>query len=174
MAREEFYIGNYLCLCGITKGELLSVFKEQIKELGEANGMTEDETICKLKRKYDGYHLSRKMKDIFNPFSILNCLDSMDFQDYWFSTGTPTYLVHLLADNHVNINELAGKDYTAAEFVDYKAKKQRPLPMLYQSGYLTIKGYDPLLDVYRLDFPNEEVRSGMASALAADYFSFFK
>ena len=79
------------------------------KELGKVNGMTEDETICKLKRKYDGYHFSKGMNDIFNPFSILNCLDSKDFQDYWFSTGTPTYLVRLLSDNRENVNELAGK-----------------------------------------------------------------
>ena len=157
-------------LCGISKHELLSVFKEQIRELGEANGMTEEQTIAKLKRKYDGYHFSKQMNDIFNPFSILNCLDSMDFQDYWFSTGTPTYLMRLLADNNENIRELAGKEYPAAEFVDYKATKQRPLPMLYQSGYLTIKGYNPRRDTYLLDFPNEEVRSGMVTALSSDYF----
>ena len=157
-------------LCGISKHELLSVFKEQIRELGEANGMTEEQTIAKLKRKYDGYHFSKQMNDIFNPFSILNCLDSMDFQNYWFSTGTPTYLMRLLADNNENIRELAGKEYPAAEFVDYKATKQRPLPMLYQSGYLTIKGYNPRRDTYLLDFPNEEVRSGMVTALSSDYF----
>ena len=111
------------------------------------------------------------MTDVFNPFSILNCLDSLDFQDYWFSTGTPTYLMRLLADNHENINELVGKEYSAAEFVDYKATKQKPLPMLYQSGYLTIKGYDPDMNIYRLDFPNEEVRSGMVSLIASDYFT---
>ena len=165
------YDGRYDALCGITKDELLTVFKEQIKELGKKNGMTEEETIAELKRKYDGYHFSENMIDVFNPFSLLNCLQKGRFKDYWFSTGTPTYLVRLLSDNHENVNELAGKDYSAAEFVDYKATRQKPLPMLYQSGYLTIKGYDPLLDVYRLDFPNEEVRSGMASALASDYFS---
>ena len=79
--------------------------------------------------------------------------------------------MRLLADNNENINELAGKEYPAAEFVDYKATKQKPLPMIYQSGYLTIKGYDPTFDVYRLDFPNEEVRSGMVALLASDYFS---
>ena len=168
--KDISYDGRYDGLCGITKEELLSVFKEQIKELGEANGMTEEETIEKLKRKYDGYHFSKHLKDVFNPFSILNCLDSMDFTDYWFSTGTPTYLVRLLADNRQNINELAGKYYPAAEFVDYKATAQKPLPMLYQSGYFTIKGYDPLFDVYCLDFPNEEVRSGMVAVLAAEYF----
>ena len=165
------YDGRYDALCGITKEELLSVFKDSIKELGRVNGMTEEETIARLKYKYDGYHFSENMLDVFNPFSLLNCFQKGKFKDYWFSTGTPTYLVRLLSDNHENINELAGRDYPPAEFVDYKATKQRPLPMLYQSGYLTIKGYDPLLDVYRLDFPNEEVRSGMASAIASDYFS---
>ena len=161
---------RYSALCGITKEELLSVFKEQIKELGEANGMTVEETIEKLKRKYDGYHFSENMLDTFNPFSLLNCFEKKKFKDYWFSTGTPTYLVRLLADNRQNINELAGKYYPPAEFVDYKATAQKPLPMLYQSGYFTIKGYDPLFDVYCLDFPNEEVRSGMVAVLAAEYF----
>ena len=165
------YDSRFDTLCGISKDELLSVFKEQIRELGEVNGMTEEETIAKLKRKYDGYHFSKPLNDIFNPFSILNCFSKNDFQNYWFSTGTPTYLMRLLANNHENINELAGKEYSAAEFVDYKATKQKPLPMLYQSGYLTIKGYDPTFDVYRLDFPNEEVRSGMVALLASDYFS---
>ena len=165
------YDAHYDALCGISKDELLSVFKEQIKELGEAHGMTEEETVEKLKRKYDGYHFSEGMLDVFNPFSLLNCLSKKQFRDYWFSTGTPTYLMRLLAGNNENVNELAGKEYPAAEFVDYKATKQRPLPMLYQSGYLTIKGYDPAFDVYRLDFPNEEVRSGMISLLASDYFS---
>ena len=157
-------------LCGISKEELLSVFKDQIKELGEANGMTEEETVEKLKRKYDGYHFSKGLKDVFNPFSILNCFSKNDFQNYWFSTGTPTYLMRLLADNNESINELAGKEYPAAEFVDYKATKQKPLPMIYQSGYLTIKGYNRRRDTYLLDFPNEEVRSGMVAVLSSDYF----
>ena len=136
------YDSRFDALCGISKDELLSVFKEQIKELGKVNGMTEEETTEKLKRKYDGYHFSKGLKDVFNPFSILNCFSKNDFQNYWFSTGTPTYLMRLLANNHENINELAGKEYPAAEFVDYKATRQKPLPMLYQSGYLTIKGYE--------------------------------
>ena len=164
------YDGRYDALCGITKDELLSVFKDQIKELGRVNGMTEEETIARLKYKYDGYHFSENMLDVFNPFSLLNCFQKGKFKDYWFSTGTPTYLVRLLSDNHENVNELAGKYYPPAEFVDYKATKQRPLPMLYQSGYLTIKGYNARRNTYLLEYPNEEVRSGMTSALAADYF----
>ena len=168
--KDISFDGRYDALCGITTDELLSVFKEQIRELGEANGMTEEATVEQLTRKYDGYHFSKRMTDIFNPFSILNCLDSRDFMDYWFSTGTPTYLMRLMSDRHSNINELVGKEYPPAEFADYKATKQMPLPMLYQSGYLTIKGYNARRDIYRLDFPNAEVRSGMVSLLAADYF----
>ena len=169
--KDISYDARYEAICGITKDEMLTVFKEQIKELGEENGMTETEAIDMLTRKYDGYHFSKKMQDIFNPFSLLNCLDMKDFQDYWFSTGTPEYLMRLMSDNNVNINELAGKEYIPAEFVDYKASKQKPLPMLYQSGYLTIKGYDREFNVFRLDFPNEEVRTGMLSLLASDYFA---
>ena len=168
--KDISYDARYEAICGITKDEMLTVFKEQIKELGEENGMTDEETIDMLTRKYDGYHFSKKMQDIFNPFSLLNCLDMKDFQDYWFSTGTPEYLMRLMSDNNVNINELAGKEYIPAEFVDYKASKQKPLPMLYQSGYLTIKGYNRRRQTYRLDFPNEEVRSGMVILLSADYF----
>ena len=164
------YDGRYDALCGITLDELLRVFKEPIKELGRANDMTEEETIAKLKRKYDGYHFSKQMNDIFNPFSILNCMAKNDFQDYWFASGTPTYLMRLMADNQDNINELVGKEYTAPQFVDYKATKQSPLPMLYQSGYLTIKDYNKRRDIYLLDFPNEEVRNGMISLLSSDYF----
>ena len=169
--KDISYDSRYDALCGISEEELLSVFKEQIKELGLSSGLTEEETIAKLRRKYDGYHFSEGMTDVFNPFSVLNCLDRRQFRDYWFSTGTPTYLMRLMADSHVNINELAGKEYDAAEFVDYKATTQKPLPMLYQSGYFTIKGYDAEMNIYRLDFPNEEVRSGLVSLLASDYFS---
>ena len=168
--KDISYDARYEAICGITKDEMLTVFKEQIKELGEENGMTETEAIDMLTRKYDGYHFSKKMQDIFNPFSLLNCLSKKEFRDYWFSTGTPEYLMRLMSDNNVNINELAGKEYIPAEFVDYKASKQKPLPMLYQSGYLTIKGYNRRRQTYRLDFPNEEVRSGMVILLSADYF----
>src|SRR5574344_1037566 len=164
------YDSRYDALCGISKDELLSVFKDQIKELGEKNGMTEEETIEELKRKYDGYHFSDGMIDTFNPFSLLNCFEKKKFKDYWFSTGIPTYLVRLLANSRDNINELAGKYYPASEFVDYKATTQKPLPMIYQSGYFTIKGYNNRRDTYLLDFPNEEVRSGMVAVLSSDYF----
>ena len=168
--KDISYDARYDALCGITKEELLTVFREQIKDLGIRNRMSEEETVAALTRKYDGYHFSEGMVDVFNPFSLLNCFSNLKFADYWFASGTPTYLMRLMTDSDVNVNELAGKEYDASEFVDYKATKQRPLPMLYQSGYFTIKDYDPELNVYRLDFPNEEVRSGMISMLASEYF----
>lgn len=158
-------------LCGITEEELHTVFFNQIELLGKQNGMNQEEAIAMLKRKYDGYHFSRRMTDIFNPFSILNCLAKGEFNNYWFATGTPSYLMRLMADNHDNINELAGQYYSSEEFVEYKSTCQSPLPMLYQSGYLTVKGIDARRNSYLLDFPNEEVRSGMITMLAANYFS---
>ena len=169
--KDISYDARYDALCGITKEELLTVFREQIKELGANCGLTEEETIAQLTRKYDGYHFSKRMSDIFNPFSILNCFSSLDLADYWFASGTPTYLMRLMSESDVNVNELAGKEYEASEFIDYKATKQKPLPMLYQSGYFTIKGYNQRRNTYLLDFPNEEVRSGMVAMLASDYFN---
>ena len=97
-----------------------------------------------LKKKYDGYHFSKKLTDIFNPFSLLKCFNSLELNDYWFASGTPEYLVRLLAKNDEHINDLVGKYYDAEQFVEYKADSEQPLPMIYQSGYLTIKDYDKI------------------------------
>ncbi|MGN0053220.1 MAG: hypothetical protein ACI378_04035, partial [Bacteroides sp.] len=113
---------------------------------------------------------SKRMRGVFNPFSLLNCFAKGDIADYWFASGTSEYLMRLMANEKMNICDFIGMDYEASKFVDYKATRQMPLPMLYQSGYLTIKGYDREFNTYRLDFPNEEVRSGMVSLLAADYY----
>lgn len=110
-----------------------------------------------LKARYDGYHFSEGMVGIYNPFSILNAFDSLKLRDYWFATGTPTYLMRLLQHNHEQMNDLTGKYYDAS-FADYKADVEQPLPMIYQSGYLTIKDYDRFTSSYLLDFPNNEVR----------------
>ena len=161
---------RYETLCGITQAELLTVFDGPIRELAEYQRLSFDETVERLKAQYDGYHFSARMTDIFNPFSILNCLSKMRMDNYWFASGTPTYLVRLLSHCEENINELVGKYYEAQMFVDYKADVERPLPMIYQSGYLTIKDYNPRRNTYLLDFPNREVRSGFITVLASDYF----
>ena len=161
---------RYESLCGITKDELLAVFDEPIRSLASANGKDYDEMVSDLTKKYDGYHFSIKMTGIFNPFSILNCFYKNEMSNYWFASGTPGYLVRLLAHSNENINELIGKYYSAEMFIDYKADVEQPLPMIYQSGYLTIKAFNTRRQTYLLDFPNEEVRSGFISVLAGDYF----
>ena len=161
---------RYESLCGITKDELLNVFDSSIHSLAAANGNDYHETVSRLEKKYDGYHFSSNLTGIFNPFSILNCFKKNDMRNYWFASGTPGYLVRLLAHSNENINELIGKYYPAEMFIDYKADVEQPLPMIYQSGYLTIKACNPRRQTYLLDFPNEEVRSGFISVLAGDYF----
>ena len=162
---------RYEALCGITLDEMLSVFHEPITQLAEENGVCYEEMVEMLKKRYDGYHFSKKMTGVFNPFSLLNCFDKLEMRNYWFATGTPTYLMRLLSHSDKNINELVGKYYEESQFIDYKADVERPLPMIYQSGYLTVKGYNERRRKYLLDFPNEEVRSGFVSILASDYFN---
>ena len=162
---------RYEALCGITLEEMLEVFHEPITQLAKENGVCYEEMVEMLKKRYDGYHFSKKMTGVFNPFSLLNCFDKLELRNYWFATGTPTYLMRLLSHSDKNINELVGKYYEESQFIDYKADVERPLPMIYQSGYLTVKGYNERRRKYLLDFPNEEVRSGFVSLLASDYFN---
>ena len=160
---------RYDTLLGITEEELHTVFKEQIKEMAREYEFTEDEMKVKLKRQFDGYHFSRRLIGVYNPFSILRAFNEMWIDDYWFKTGSPTYLVRLLAHDNEHINELVGKYYTTQDFDDYKADVERPLPMIYQSGYLTIKGYDERFKKYRLGFPNKEVEEGFLNFLLPFY-----
>ncbi|MCF2550836.1 ATP-binding protein [Bacteroides caecigallinarum] len=160
---------RYETLCGITQEELDSYFVEPVSAMAERNRCSFEEMKFLLKQKYDGYHFSDNMTDVYNPFSLLNALDSLRLQDYWFSSGTPTYLIRLLAHFKENMNELTGRYYSPEEFIDYKADVERPLPMIYQSGYLTIKDYDMEFNTFLLDFPNNEVKNGFLTALASSY-----
>ena len=132
-------------------------------------GVSPEEVRLMLKRHYDGYHFSKWKTDIFNPFSLLNALSVRDIQDYWFRTGTPSYLVRLLSHTDENLNELTGKYYDTSDFIDYRADVERPLPMIYQSGYLTIKDYDRFSNSYLLDLPNNEVKKGFLTLIASNY-----
>ena len=162
---------SYDTLCGITEEELYTYFQEQIGELAATNGYTHEEIVPLLRQRFDGYHFGPRLKGVYNPFSILNTFSKMMIRDYWFRTGTPTYLVRLLHDSHENLNELTGKYYDEREFVDYRADRETPLPMIYQSGYLTIKDYDREMGTYLLDFPNDEVKNGFVTMTANSYFS---
>ena len=160
---------RYEALCGITQDEIDSCFTDAISEMAEEYNCSFEEMRAQLKRQYDGYHFSRKMTDIYNPFSLLNALDSKSLEDYWFRSGTPTYLIRLLNHFNENVNELTGKYYSPSEFIDYKADVERPLPMIFQSGYLTIKGYDMDFNTFLLDFPNNEVKNGFLTMAASSY-----
>ncbi|MBR6599841.1 MAG: AAA family ATPase, partial [Oscillospiraceae bacterium] len=157
-------------ICGITEEELHDCFAEPILEMADRMECTEDEVKEMLKKQYDGYHFSQKMLDIYNPFSLINAFNSMDIENYWYRSGTPTYLVKLLEGHSVNMQKLTSKAYESQYFVDYRADSEDPLAMLYQSGYLTIKGYDKRYKEYTLDYPNDEVRKGFVTLMANSYF----
>ena len=161
--------GRYEALCGITEDELYRYFAAPIERLATKYQYNTKQMKDKLKKQYDGYHFSDELTDIYNPFSILNVFDSNRVDDYWFKTGTPTYLIRLLNHSHENLNELTGKYYDPSQFFDYKADVEKPLPMIFQSGYLTIKDCDLDMNTYLLDFPNNEVKSGFVTMVAADY-----
>jgi hypothetical protein len=160
---------RYETLCGITEKELYQYFEVPIGRLAAQYKCDTEQMKARLKRHYDGYHFSDEMTDIYNPFSILNVFDTNRIADYWFRSGTPGYLVRLLNHSQENLNELTGKYYTPRQFIDYKADVEKPLPMIYQSGYLTIKDCDLDTNSFLLDFPNNEVKEGFLTMIAADY-----
>ena len=160
---------RYETLCGITQEELESYFAEPIAEMAKDYRCNADEMKLRLKKQYDGYHFSKRLTDVYNPFSLLNAFDSQSVDNYWFRSGTPTYLIRLLSHFNENMNELTGKYYSMEEFVDYKADVEKPLPMIYQSGYLTIKDYNIDFNTFLLDFPNNEVKNGFLTMVASSY-----
>lgn len=160
---------RYEALCGITQEEIEHYFLQPIADMAVDYRCTPEEMKQHLKRQYDGYHFSDRLTDVYNPFSLLNALDSKRVYDYWFRSGTPTYLIRLLTHFNENLNELTGKYYRPDEFVDYKADVEKPLPMIYQSGYLTIKDYNMRMNKFLLDFPNNEVKNGFVTMLATSY-----
>ena len=152
-------------LCGITEEELYLNFQEDIIALGENNGMTSEEAKSTLKKLYDGYHFAGNSDDIYNPFSLLNTFAKMRFGSYWFETGTPTFLVELLKRSKYNLHRLTEELASADCLGGIDSMNTNPVPILYQSGYLTIKGYDKEFDVYSLGFPNKEVEEGFTRYL---------
>lgn len=162
---------RYEALCGITQEELERYFAEPIAEFAKTEGINEEEMRLQLKRQYDGYHFSRKMTDIYNPFSILNAFAQQSLRDFWFASGSPEYLLRLLAHSDENLDELTGKYYDPSEFVDYKATVEKPLPMIYQSGYLTVKDFDRDTGTFLLEFPNKEVQKGFIALAASAYLT---
>ena len=161
---------DFSTLCGITHEELLSNFEPELMALSRANGMNVEEVVDAMTRQYDGYRFHPNGEGVFNPFSVLNAFFSKEFGNYWFQTGTPTFLVELLKESDYDLRLLMdGIETAASAFTEYRADRKNPIPLIYQSGYLTIKEYDREFGLYRLGFPNDEVRYGFLNFLVPFY-----
>jgi len=162
---------DYNEICGITDTELRDNFKEGISELAEAQSMTEEAVIEKLADWYDGYCFSYRGQGIYNPFSVLNVMKNKMFDNYWFNSATPTFLVETVKRTNYDIRRFTdGIPASADSFMSYRANLTEPLPLFYQSGYLTIKSYNTDRNRYMLAFPNDEVRYGFLNNLLPVYF----
>ena len=161
----------YAALCGITKEELHAYFDEDIHTLSATLKLSYEETCALLEKRYDGYHFTEDSVGIYNPFSLLNTFKYMRLGDYWFETGTPSYLVELLKRSHYDLYAMAHAETDADVLNSIDAVSANPLPVIYQSGYLTIKAYDPEFKIYTLGFPNLEVEEGFVRYLLPYYTS---
>ncbi|WP_290145591.1 AAA family ATPase, partial [Bacteroides acidifaciens] len=160
----------YANICGITTKELVSTFTPELERLAEVQEMSFEDTVDKMTAMYDGYHFTYSEEGLFNPFSVLNVFDGLMFDNYWFQTGTPTYLVDLLKQSDYDLRLLIdGLEVGSSGFAEYRAETKNPLPMIYQSGYLTIKNFDKSLNLYTLGFPNDEVKYGFLKFLIPYY-----
>lgn len=162
---------RYISICGITGKELKANFKEGIEELSEATGKTEEETLDELRIRYDGYLFVENGVGIYNPFSLLNTFARLRYADYWFETGTPTFLVDLLKSHRYQLENITKEQISDDVINSVDSLSTNPIPVIYQSGYLTIKGYDERFKKYRLGFPNQEVEQGFLNFLLPRYSS---
>ncbi len=161
---------RYTGICGISETELPEYFDADVNALAGANNMTKAECYEQLRRNFDGYHFSRLSKEgMYNPFSVLNTLSSQAFNDYWFETGTPTFLIYQLKKTNYPLEAMTQEELTVDTLNSIEIMDENPLPLLYQSGYLTIKGYDQEFKTYRLGFPNREVEEGFVKYLVPFY-----
>lgn len=161
---------RYADICGISENELKDNFSEDIKNLADANGQTYDEACITLKENYDGYHFNPWTSyGIYNPFSLLNTFAKNRYGSYWFETGTPTYLVELLKRHKYDLYKMANEKVTSKILDSIDPSSTNPIPVIYQSGYLTIKGYIPEPQIYELGFPNREVEQGFMDFLLPYY-----
>ena len=160
---------EFSAICGITEKELHTVFEEDIAMLAEEYECTPEEMRQQLKQQYDGYHFSGKSDDIYNPFSLLKAFAQKEIKDYWFESGTPTYLIHQMKHFQTDITSLDHVQASAFDFDQPSEGMTDALPLLYQSGYLTIKSYDRFLKSYILGIPNNEVRVGLTENLLPTY-----
>ena len=160
---------DYAAVCGITEEEMLTQMTDYIDDFAEAQQITRDEAIEGLKLQYDGYHFTWPSPDIYNPFSLLNAFQDHDYTNYWFGSGTPTYLIEMLRKYNVVPSKIGGASVLAAAFDAPTENMKSITPLLYQSGYVTIKDYNRATKLYTLDIPNTEIRVGLMDSLLPNY-----
>ena len=157
---------RYADICGISEQELKSTFGESVEELARANELSVDDCYKKLAQMYDGYHFTENSVGIYNPFSLLNTFNSGKFRMYWFETGTPTFLVRYLKQGKYNLDNISRNDVSLETLTGSHYVSPAPITLMYQAGYLTIKGFNPDFFTYNLDYPNEEVKRGFMHSLS--------
>ena len=160
---------RYSTICGITEAELHANFDEGVQLLADYNKMTKEECYARMERDFDGYHFCMDSPGMYNPFSVLNTLASQQFRDYWFETGTPSFLVYQLKKTGYPLTAMTEEELSTDTLNSIDIMDENPLPLLYQSGYLTLKSYDPEFDEYKLGFPNREVEQGFIKYLYPFY-----
>ena len=160
---------DYAAVCGITEEEMLTQMSDYIDDFAEAQQITREGAIEGLKQQYDGYHFTWPSPDIYNPFSLLNAFQDHDYTNYWFGSGTPTYLIEMLRKFNVVPSEIGCGSVQAKSFDAPTENMKNIIPLLYQSGYITIKGYNPVSKNYKLDIPNNEIQAGLMESLLPNY-----
>ncbi len=161
--------GPYAGICGITEDELLTQMIGDIDGLAAKLALSREETIVRLKEQYDGYHFTWPSPDVYNPFSLLNCFAKQVMNAYWFGSGTPTYLINMMRKFGVQPSSIKGMQARASAFDAPTEKMKTFTPLLYQSGYVTIKDYDEMSQLYTLDLPNKEITVGLFESLLPNY-----
>ena len=160
---------EFIEICGVSDNEIHEYLEEELHVFAAARGISYDELCDELKRNYDGYHFTHNSVGMYNPFSLLSAFKRREFGSYWFETGTPTYLVTLLKKHHYDLERMAHEETDAQVLNSIDSESTNPIPVIYQSGYLTIKGYDERFGIYRLGFPNREVEEGFIRFLLPFY-----
>lgn len=161
---------HYSTLCGLTRQEIEDTFAPELNAMAEQKDLTYEQTMNELTHRYDGYHFRGDQKEgMYNPFSVLSALDAGEFGNYWFATGTPTFLAEMLKVTDYDLRKLDGIEVGASSLTDDRADARNPVPMIYQSGYLTIKEYDERFLLYTLGYPNDEVRYGFLNFMSPYY-----
>lgn len=167
--RDISMVPQYITICGITEEEIHSNLDSEVEKLAKVNQLSKEDCYKELKRRYDGYHFNENCVGLYNPYSLINTFASQRFDNYWFETGTPTLLVKLLKQTNYNLYELVDGEVSGRLLGSIDSMKENPVSVIYQSGYLTIKGYNKEFDEYRLGFPNAEVENGFINFLLPLY-----